>query len=89
MGCSVRRVFGLIALSALGGCTRAGAPSFDFFGAFFPAWLLCSLAGILAAAGARVLLMTPRLSGVIPYPFAICTAVGVIAGILVWVLFFR
>jgi hypothetical protein len=24
---------------ALGGCSAGGAPSFDLFGAFFPAWL--------------------------------------------------
>jgi hypothetical protein len=31
------------------------APSFELFGAFFPAWMLCALIGIIGAAGTRVL----------------------------------
>ncbi len=73
----------------LGGCTHVGAPSFELFGAFFPAWLLCSLAGIAGAVGARATLVSPRLLGVIPYPLAVCTAVGVAIALLVWLLFFR
>jgi hypothetical protein len=31
-----------------------GAPSFDLFGAFFPAWLLCGIAGIAGPVATRV-----------------------------------
>lgn len=73
----------------LGGCARAGAPSFEFFGAFFPAWMLCSLAGIAGAAGMRAVLITPRLLGTVPYPLAVCAAAGVTVALLAWLLLFR
>jgi hypothetical protein len=38
----------------LAGCTRA--PSFDIVGSFFPAWLVCVVAGILLTVLARALL---------------------------------
>jgi hypothetical protein len=75
--------------AALGGCREVGAPSFEFFGAFFPAWLLCSLAGIVGAAGARAALASPRLIGSVPYLLAVCTAVGVLIAVAMWLLLFR
>jgi hypothetical protein len=80
--------FAFLAISTLGGCERAGAPSFVLFGAFFPAWLLCAVLGVVAAAGTRVLLVTPSLSGVISYPLAVCAAVGITAGASLWLLLF-
>ena len=70
-------------------CSLAAAPSFELFGAYFPAWMLCALIGILGAAGTRVVLTTPALSGVVPFPFAVCTAVGAIVGLLSWMALFR
>jgi hypothetical protein len=81
-------IFGLLAIFTLGGCERTGAPSFVLFGAFFPAWLLCAVLGLVAAAGARVLLVNPSVSAVIPYPLAVCTAVGIMAGAFLWLLLF-
>ena len=70
-------------------CSLAAAPSFELFGAYFPAWMLCALIGIVGAAGTRVALTTPALSGVVPFQFTVCTAVGVIVGLLSWVALFR
>ncbi len=79
--------------SGLCGCAHAGAhvgaPSFEFFGAFFPAWMLCALAGIAGAAGTRAALVSPRLAGAIPYPLAVCTAIGVAVAVVAWLLLFR
>jgi hypothetical protein len=58
------------------------------FGAFFPAWMLCGLIGIVGAAGTRVVLTTPTLSDVIPFQLAVCTAAGVIVGLLAWMVLF-
>ena len=80
--------FALLAICTLGGCERTGAPSFVLFGAFFPAWLLCAVVGVVAAAGARMLLVTPSLAVVIPYLLAVCTAVGITIGTLLWLLLF-
>jgi hypothetical protein len=73
----------------LTGCSLATAPSFELFGAYFPAWMLCALIGIVAAAGSRVVFTTPALSGMVPFQFMVCTGVGVIVGLLSWVALFR
>jgi hypothetical protein len=65
-----------------------GAPSFELFGAFFPAWMLCALIGILGAAGTRLVLTTSTVNEAIPFQLAVCTAVGVIVGLLVWMILF-
>ncbi len=66
-----------------------GAPSFELFGAFFPAWLLCAGVGIGCALVARVILTRPQLADVIPHQLWVCTALGVIAGSLYWLAVFR
>jgi len=72
----------------LSGCSRGGAPSFELFGAFFPAWMLCALFGILGAASARVVLTTPAFNGAIPLQLGVCTALGVIVALSSWMLLF-
>ena len=72
----------------LGGCSASGAPSFDLFGAFFPAWLLCGAIGIAGAAIARVVFVSSGISNEVPYQLAVCTAIGVISAVLVWLIAF-
>jgi hypothetical protein len=73
----------------LTGCSLAAAPSFELFGAYFPAWMLCALIGIVVAGITRVVLTAPAVSEAIPFQFAVCTAVGVIAALLAWIALFR
>jgi hypothetical protein len=73
----------------LTGCSFMEAPSFELFGAYFPAWMLCALIGIVGAASVRVVLTTPAVDDVIPLQLAVCSAVGVIAGVLAWMVLFR
>jgi len=72
----------------IAGCSLAAAPSFELFGAFFPAWMLCALAGIVGAAGARVVLTSATFNEMIPLRLAVCTAVGTIVGLLAWTILF-
>jgi hypothetical protein len=65
-----------------------GAPSFELFGAFFPAWMLCALLGIIGAIATRVVLTTPIFGGTLPFQLAVCTASGVIVGLIVWTILF-
>jgi hypothetical protein len=65
-----------------------GAPSFELFGAFFPAWMFCALIGIFGAAGARAVLANSNFKDSIPSQLAVCTAVGIIVGLLVWMIQF-
>lgn len=85
------RALGLAFLltSTLEGCASLGAPSFEFFGAFFPAWMLCALAGIAGAGIARAVLVSARLLGLVPWLLAVCTAIGTLVAISIWFLLFR
>jgi YtcA family len=67
---------------------EAGAPTFNLFGAFFPAWLLCVVLGIFVALGARIFFATRGLTEVVPLQLAVCTSLGAIFALLVWLLFF-
>ena len=70
------------------GCSLAAAPSFELFGAYFPAWMLCALVGVVGAAGTRVILTNTRFNHVVPCQFAVCAAMGVIVGVLSWAALF-
>jgi hypothetical protein len=82
------RVALLYLASILGGCSATGAPSFDLFGAFFPAWLLCGVIGIAGAGLARVAFVGSGLANALPYQLAVCTAIGVITAVMVWLVGF-
>jgi YtcA family len=77
----------LVSLS-LGGCSASGAPSFDLFGAFFPAWLLCGVAGIAGAVVARLAFVSSGVANILPYQLAVCAAIGVITAVLFWLVGF-
>jgi hypothetical protein len=80
--------FVFLASSSLGGCSASGAPSFDLFGAFFPAWLLCGVVGIAGAGIARIAFVSTGLANTLPYQLAVCTAIGVMTAVLVWLVGF-
>ena len=72
----------------MGGCSRVGAPSFVFFGAFFPGWMFCALLGIVVAILARVVFVATGLSGILPYQLFVCLSVGLIFAFLARLLWF-
>lgn len=72
----------------LSGCADRGAPSFALAGAYFPAWMLCALLGIIVTIGARVGFVVSGLATVLPYQLFVCTAIGVCAALLAWLLWF-
>jgi hypothetical protein len=85
----MRRTAIVLFTSALmSGCSAVGAPSFELFGAFFPAWLFCGVVGVVGAAAARVVFVATSLSDLIPYQLFVCTAIGVAAACLAWQLVF-
>jgi len=69
---------------ALEGC--GAAPSFSFVGAYFPVWLASAVIGGLAALIARQVFVATGLSTVLPFQLFVCTAIGILVGILVWLL---
>jgi hypothetical protein len=83
-----RALSSAVLLFSLCGCSRSAAPSFEIAGAYFPAWMLCSFFGIVAAAGARAAFVTSGLSSVLPYQLFVCTSVGLIFALLLWLIQF-
>ena len=73
---------------SLCGCSETGAPSLDLFGAFFPAWLLCAVLGILVALGARIFFAARNLTDVLPFQLPLCTSLGAIFALLIWLICF-
>lgn len=75
--------------ATLGGCRSvAHATSFEIAGAFFPEWMFCALLGIVVAIIARALLATRDGAVLLPYPLFVCSAIGLIAGVLFWLFVF-
>jgi hypothetical protein len=78
----------VVCLLCLTGCDSS-APSLSLVGAYFPAWILCSLIGLAVGLGARLTLAGTRLAEAAAYPLVVCIAVGAIAGLLAWLIFYR
>lgn len=76
----------VLAVATLGlqGCAGQASPSWTLFGAYFPAWLLCGLLGVLGALTARFGFVASGLATVIPFQLWVCTAVGIIVTSLCW-----
>lgn len=89
--CSTGRTQALLiafAAATVSGCAQRGAPSFVFFGAFFPDWMLVAGIGILAAMGTRIALVATGLADVIPLQLLVCVSTGLTIAILIWLLWF-
>jgi len=82
------RSFWPLALAPLSGCAAAGAPSYTVIGSYFPAWMFCAVIGIFVAIGARAAFVSLGLATVLPYQLFVCTAIGLTAAMLVWLLWF-
>jgi hypothetical protein len=64
------------------------APAQDILGSFFPAWMLCSVVGVAAAAVLRLGLGAAGLVGFIPLPALTFIIVAVTMTLLVWLICF-
>ena len=84
----LRPIAPIVILAALGGCVAQGAPSFILFGAYFPAWMLCAMIGIVAALAARIAMVANGLSETLPFQLIVCTSFGLIAAISSWLVWF-
>jgi hypothetical protein len=80
---------GAIFLAAsVGGCAAHGAPTFVLVGAYFPAWLLLAVIGVLAGVAARVAMVATGLATTVPFQLLCCTAIGVTAALFSWLVWF-
>lgn len=77
---------GLCAISLLTGCSRA--PSFNILGSFFPAWLICMVAGILFAAAINWILTSLKQERLIAWGILVYPCLAAFFAFTLWLLFF-
>lgn len=75
-------------LLLVAGCTMDGAPSFPIAGAYFPAWMLCALIGIVMAIATRAVFVVSGLADILPFQLFVCSAIGCGVALLVWLFWF-
>ena len=68
------------------GCARA--PSFSILGSFFPAWLVCIIAGIVLAAIANWALTRNKLDKLIVWPVLVYPSLAAFFAFTLWLVFF-
>ena len=75
---------GLLLLCALYGCN--GSPSRNILGSYFPSWMVCALAGLVAALAARVVLKSTGLLTQVPVPPVVLLSIGCATTFALWLL---
>jgi uncharacterized MAPEG superfamily protein len=73
---------------ALAGCGPAHAPSFYMIGSYFPAWLLCAVAGIIGATLVRVLFIKISLDDILPLRSLVYTCIAFMIAMIIGLGFF-
>ena len=73
-------------LSAMAGCARA--PSFNIVGSFFPAWLICMVAGIGLAVIANWVLRRYKLDQHIVWTIVVYPCLAAFFAFTLWLVFF-
>jgi hypothetical protein len=76
--------FGILVL--LTSCDRA--PSFNILGSFFPAWLICIVAGVALTAVAHWLLARAKLETAILWPIVVYPCLAAFSAFTLWLTFF-
>ena len=71
---------------AVSGCSHA--PTLDLLGSYFPAWMLCAVAGILAAVIIRQILSLVGIHEFVNAPLLTYTGFAVSAALLLWLFWF-
>jgi hypothetical protein len=59
------------------------------FGAYFPAWMVCALLGILGAIAARAFFVGSGLARILPFQLFVCASIGVCLALLAMMLWFE
>lgn len=77
-------LWSLLAFTPLAGCVAGGAPSYTLFGAYFPFWLLSAVTGVAGALVAHRAFVATGWVREVPYQLSVCTAIGIVVGVLVW-----
>jgi len=70
----------------LAGCSRA--PSFEIVGSFFPAWLLCMVAGLIFATLVNWIFVRYRWEKNVPWGIVVYPCLAAFFTFTMWLIFF-
>ena len=76
----------LSAVLVLAGCSHA--PEYSIFGSFFPAWIFCSVGGLLLMVGARVLIGRTAIAEYLGAPVLSYLSMAIFFACMLWLLFY-
>lgn len=93
-GCDRRPKVSLCELGALSltvpltlvGCSRS--PEYSIFGSFFPAWIFCSVGGLLLMAGTRAAIIRTAVTEHIVAPVLFYLSMAILFTCVLWLLFY-
>lgn len=76
------RAPGLLGTATFGlaGCTGQTSPSVPLFGAYFPSWLICVVAGVVGAVAVRGLFVRLGIDDVLPWRLLVYTCLAAAIG---------
>lgn len=70
----------------LAGCSHS--PEYSIFGSFFPAWIFCSLAGLLLMGGARAVIARTAIAEQLAAPVLFYLSMAVFLTCMLWLMFY-
>jgi hypothetical protein len=76
----------LVAPLVLVGCSHA--PEYSIFGSFFPAWIFCSVGGLVLTAGARTLVGRTAIAEHLAAPVLFYLGMATFLACILWLLFY-
>jgi hypothetical protein len=68
------------------GCSHA--PEYSIFGSFFPAWIFCSVGGLVLATGARALIARNAIAEHLAAPVLFYLSMAIFLACILWLLFY-
>ncbi|HUN86650.1 MAG TPA: YtcA family lipoprotein [Terracidiphilus sp.] len=71
---------------SLTGCSHS--PEYSIFGSFFPAWIFCSIAGLLLMTGAHTVIARTAIAGRLAAPVLFYLSMAVFLTCMLWLLFY-
>ena len=77
---------GLLAAAFLTGCSLEGAPTYEFFGAYFPVWLLYGGMAVLLALLTRIVMIRSGVADQVAFPLLVCSSIGFMLAAALWAL---
>ncbi len=85
---SVRALAGLspTVLLVLVGC--AHPPEYSIFGSFFPAWIFCSVGGLVLMAGVRALIAQTAIAEHLDAPVPLFLCMAIFFTCMLWLVFY-